>query len=87
MDEKMIILEYQPKGCNFHYNFLDHISGRIDTNGYLAISLCPLSLASDFCNNHAGDYVTERPSFEEMCRRWDRFCEQNYNKFREHGMR
>ena len=70
---KPMLLEYSEKQ-GFHYNFLDHISG---INGFYAISLCDIEIASDFC----ATIKEQNLPLQEVLSKWAEYCEQHQYRF------
>ena len=85
MRDDMILLEYSPKSKCFHYNRLNYVSG---TRGYYAISLCTFELANKFTEApENNDCYTEGVTFDEVCRRWERYFNEHRDDFLKIGMR
>lgn len=80
MKNEMMILEYNEHDGGFHYNIFEYVSG---TRGYRAVSLCNYDLASVF----ASKYSHRGLSYDEICKKWEEYFNDNRNEFLSIGLK
>lgn len=80
MKQEMMVLEYNERDGGFHYNRFEYVSG---TRGYKAVSLCDYNLASAFVNKYENKGLT----YDDICKRWEEYFNENRNKFLNIGLK